>query len=269
MNQTDSNFFAVLINYYAEHQRVLPWREAQKDGTINPYHVLVSELMLQQTQVERVIPKYDSFLKQFPTIESLARAQLSEVLDVWLGLGYNRRALYLLEAAKTLYKLEFPQTVDALVALKGISHNTAAAILTYAYNQKHSFVETNIRTVMIYTFFNDTFQVSDKEIEARLEQLLDTYEGSYREFYWAMMDYGTFLKKQGSNSHRKSKQYKKQASFAGSKRQLRGEILRRAAENQTVIKITHDIKDARLDQVLQELEKDGLIRVTDKRIEIA
>jgi A/G-specific adenine glycosylase len=137
---------------------------------------------------------------------------------VLVGLGYNRRAKYLLEAAALLRGREFPRTVEELVKLKGVSRNTASAILTYAFNQKHIFVETNIRTVIIATFFSQSGSVEDKQIESKLEELLDVYSGNYCEFYWAIMDYGTYLKKQGNKAHQKSKLYKKQSSFPGSVR---------------------------------------------------
>ncbi len=269
MHQTNSDFLRLLLRYYVENGRLLPWRTVGKDGTSNPYHILVSELMLQQTQVERVIPKYEAFLARFPTLQSLAEATLGEVIELWSGLGYNRRAKYLHDASKVLVQKDFPREVEQLVVLKGVSKNTASAILTYAFNQKHVFVETNIRTVIIDTFFADNEQVTDKEIEVKLAELLKEYHGSYRDFYWALMDYGTFLKKSGNKAHKRSTAYKKQARFQGSVRQLRGELIRRAQARQSLAQVRADLSDKRLESVLSTLVQEGLLRVTETTIEIA
>ena len=265
----NSIFIARLMQFYADKGRELPWRKVKRDGKIDPYYILVSEMMLQQTQVERVIPKYERFLRRFPTLEVLASSEFAPVLEEWLGLGYNRRARYLFEAAKSLQSNEFPQTIEGLVRLKGISYNTAAAILTYAYNQKHLFIETNIRTVIIHDFFEGAAAVTDREIESKMSELLENYGGSCREFYWALMDYGTYLKKQGIKAHRKSTIYKKQAAFKGSIRQLRGELLRRAQSKQEVRKVEKELADSRLEKIIQQLEKEGFIRRINGRIEIA
>src|SRR4030095_9666003 len=152
-------FREVVLEYYREHGRELPWRHP---GT-TVYEILVSEMMLQQTQVKRVIPKYQSFLKRFPTIQSLANAPLSEVLSEWSGLGYNRRAKYLHDAAKQLVSKVGPWKLEDLTECKGIGHNTAVAVLVYAYNRPLVFIETNIRTVCIHHFFNDKENITDKE----------------------------------------------------------------------------------------------------------
>ncbi len=269
MSKTDEQFLEKLMAYYTDYGRQLPWRNVQPNGESDPYSILVSELMLQQTQVERVIPKYESFLARFPNLESLAQAPLSAVIEQWMGLGYNRRALYLHQAAKALQGAIFPRTIDELVVLKGVSKNTAAALLTYAFNQKHTYVETNIRTVIIGTFFNEKSGVSDKDIEIKLEQLFDIYKGSYREFYWALMDYGTFMKRQGSTAHKRSSTYKKQSRFNGSVRQLRGQLLRRARSQQLLKDLHDELKDDRLDDTVATLVSEGFIRVVDGRLEIA
>ncbi len=136
------------------HFREMPWRAAEADGSFDPYKILVSELMLQQTQVARVVPKFTEFVAKFPTLEALANASLGDVLKAWQGLGYNRRAKYLHSAAQALISKEAPWKCEDLVALAGVGPNTAGAVLAYAYNQPVLFVETNVRSVFIHHFFN-------------------------------------------------------------------------------------------------------------------
>lgn len=241
--------------------RSMPWRIVQPDGTIDPYKVLVSEIMLQQTQVPRVIPKYEAFLQRFPDVEQLAETNLSEVLKLWSGLGYNRRAKFLHQAAIAIagdYSGIFPRTVEDLIKLPGVGRNTAGAILAYAYNQPALFVETNIRTVYIHHFFADHHNVSDSAILEKLEQTLDP--SNPREFYWRLMDYGTMLKKEHGNAARKSRVYAKQSAFKGSNRQIRGQVLRElAAKDLTRQQLVAMIDDQRLGPVLESLQLEGLI----------
>lgn len=142
-----ADFRSRVWDNYDHQRRAMPWRD---DHSF--YAVLVSELMLQQTQVTRVIPKFHEFMRRFPTIEILADAPLADVLIAWQGLGYNRRAKYLHEAAKAIVLCGVPQTRDELIALPGIGANTAGAIMAYAYNKPEAFVETNIRTVYLHEF---------------------------------------------------------------------------------------------------------------------
>lgn len=222
---------------------------------------MVSEVMLQQTQVQRVLPKFETFLQKFPTIKLLAQAPLGEVLKTWSGLGYNRRAKYLHQAVQSIvseYSGVFPQTTEELVKLPGIGRNTAGAIVVYAFNKPALFVETNIRTVYIHHFFHDQAEVPDSAIIEKLEQTLDKKQP--REFYWRLMDYGTQLKKKQGNLTRKSKMYTKQSTFAGSNRQLRGRVLRELADGElTRQQLKQRIKDERLDGVLERLQIEGLI----------
>ena len=131
------------------------------------YTILISEVMLQQTQVDRVAPKFEAFIEAFPTVQALAQAEFKTVLGYWSGLGYNRRALWLQQAAKEIvekYAGKVPQTISELSKLKGIGHNTAAAICAYAFNQPVVFIETNIRAVFIHHFFADRADVADSEL---------------------------------------------------------------------------------------------------------
>lgn len=214
--------------------------------------------MLQQTQVGRVVEKYQSFLAQFPTIDILAATPLSEVIKSWSGLGYNRRARYLHEAVKQLSRASEPWSIEDLSVCKGIGYNTAAAVLVYAYNQAVPFIETNVRTVLIHHFMADAEKVDDKILLKYMESVLDHEHP--REFMWAMMDYGNYLKSAVGNLSRQSKHYTKQSTFVGSKRQLRGEILRQlAAGHKTKSELQTVITDERLEEILTALEVDGLI----------
>lgn len=208
--------------YLSFGRHELPWRQ-----TSDPYKILVSELMLQQTQVERVIPKYLAFIKEFPSTNKLAKASLRDVLVLWQGLGYNRRAKYLYECAKTIeekYRGEFPKSEETLRELPGIGPYTASAICAFSYNQPVVLIETNVRAVFLYHFFPETTAVDDKVLIPQIAASVD--KSNAREWYWALMDYGSYLKKILPNPNRRSKQYTKQSKFTGSLRQVRGEIIR-------------------------------------------
>jgi A/G-specific adenine glycosylase len=180
--------------------------------------------MLQQTQVDRVIPKYLTFIKKFPTAAELASASQKEVLTLWQGLGYNRRALNLWQSAKIINKKGFPKKEEDLIALPGIGPYTARAVLAFAYNKPAVLIETNIRAVFIHHFFKRTEKVTDKELLPLIEKTLDSKNP--REWYWALMDYGSYLKKNIPNPSRKSAHHSKQTKFKGSRRELRGKIVR-------------------------------------------
>jgi len=225
---TNQEFSELLTQKGIQLYRNMPWREDTR-----PYYVLVSELMLQQTQVSRVIPKFLDFITAFPDEKTLANAGLADVLKSWQGLGYNRRAKFLHEAAKKIVELgEFPTDEKGLIALPGVGENTAGAILAYSFNQPSIFIETNIRTVYIHHFFNDRVDVEDKEI---LEKLAETIRHEHpREFYWSLMDYGSWLKANGVRNISSSKQYKKQSPLNGSVREVRGHIVRVLVSDKTL-----------------------------------
>ncbi|MGL4986503.1 MAG: A/G-specific adenine glycosylase [Treponemataceae bacterium] len=216
-------FQKTILDFYHQDRRNFAWRE-----TKDPYHILVSEIMLQQTQTERVIEKYDQWLSLFPTIESLAQATLSEVLSAWSGLGYNRRGRFLLESAKILYESHnscIPCDYKTLLSLPGIGTYTAKAVLTFAFNRPEIFIETNIRSVYLFFFFADCKDaVSDNDLFPLIEETL--YTENPRIWYYALMDYGAKLKKVVTNPNRKSRHYTKQSKFEGSLRQARGAIIR-------------------------------------------
>lgn len=262
-------FNKILQRHYCTHGRnTLPWRQEQDDGTYDAYAILVSEMMLQQTQVSRVVPKFEQFMRRFPVLKSLVRAPLSEVLMAWNGLGYNRRARYLHEAAKRLIAIRQPWSLHDLVACKGIGHNTAAAVLVYAYNQPFVFVETNIRAVYIHHFFPDEIGVTDQEIASKVETTLDIKQP--RTFYWALMDYGTHLKQYADNPARYSRNHVRQSPFKGSVREIRGQVLKELVSGQKALEVLRArISDKRLDAVIEALIKEKLIEHTRSTYRLA
>ncbi len=262
MSLSSKAFQKLVYDYYDVYGRHdMPWRQPETDGTFNPYSILVSEIMLQQTQVSRVIPKYEAFLQKFPTVMDLASAELRDVLQVWSGLGYNRRAKFLHTIAQTItseFNGRFPHTPAELVMLPGVGVNTAGAIMAYAYNEPVIFVETNIRTVYIHHFFSDEVPVADTAIRQRLEATID--RANPRGWYWALMDYGAHLKLSVGNLNQRSAIYAKQSKFAGSRRQIRGQVIRTLTKQDCSLKqLTNEIQDTRLKEVLYELLEEKLI----------
>lgn len=222
MEAAIKKFRAQVLAHFKKHGRSLPWR----DNT-DPYWVLISEIMLQQTQVPRGLVKFPEFIAKFPTFEALARATTPEVLAAWQGLGYNRRALYLKRTAEIIaehHNRELPRDIEVLKRLPGIGPNTAASILAFAHNIPHVFIETNIRTVFLHHFFPGEENISDAQLLPFIDQALD--RKNTRRWHWALMDYGTYLKKTFGNASRRSRHYTKQTKFEGSLRQLRGHVLR-------------------------------------------
>ena len=215
------NFQKLIYDYYAENKRVFAWRD-----TDNPYYVIVSEIMLQQTQTFRVIDKFERFVQVLPTFEALAQAPFSVVLLLWKGLGYNRRARYLQQIAQKIVTEHagiLPRDVKILETFPGIGPATARSIATFAYNQPEVFIETNIRTVFLHHFFPNIKKVHDKKIIPLVQQTLD--HKNPRQWYYALMDYGVKLKKEFKNPARRSAHHTIQSKFEGSERQIRGKIL--------------------------------------------
>lgn len=241
----------------------MPWRDST-----DPYYVLVSEIMLQQTQVDRVRPKFEAFIQKFPTLADLAAAPQSEVLITWSGLGYNRRARYLHMAAKQIvavHRGRVPGDQAALTALPGIGPNTAAAILAYAFNEPVVFIETNIRTVYLHHFFKDRDAIADAELLPYLKATLD--HANPREWYWALMDYGAYLKRRGLGKITASKHYAKQSTFQGSSRQIRGKILNMLANGPLSLNtLRQQFPDPRLDSILEQLITEQLIQKANGQI---
>lgn len=218
--------------------------------------------MLQQTQVARVVPKFEEFITTFPDFEALAMAPLAEVLKLWTGLGYNRRAKYLHEAAKRVaqeYDGELPTEYEQLKKLPGIGSGTAGAITVYAFNQPVVFVETNVRTVYFHYFFATEEKVSDAQLVPLIEATID--KENPREFYWALMDYGSWLKQNTPKRISQSAHYKKQSAFKGSVREVRGQIVRVLGQGdltEEALKAGVTF-DERFVLALEGLIKDGLV----------
>ena len=259
---TVGQFQTLILDYYRQAGRSFPWRE-----TRDPYAVLVSELMLQQTQTERVVPKYLAWLKEFPTAADLARAPFSQVLAAWSGLGYNRRAGYLQDACRQVVEEMggvFPATAKELEKLRGVGAYTAGAVATFAFGRPEVFIETNIRSVYLFFFFSDgDGKVADSSLMPLVEATL--YRQDPRRWYYALMDYGARLKKITANPSRLSRHYSRQSKFEGSLRQARGAIVRilaNSGNNPLSLKVIEDesgIGLCRLQEAVESLVAEGMV----------
>jgi A/G-specific adenine glycosylase len=223
LTSTQIRAFQRKIYTYADSRgRDFPWRKK-----LTPYRVLVSEIMLQQTQVERVVVKFQGFLSAFPDFNALAHAPLSTLLRIWSGMGYNRRALALKALAQKVvaeHRGKLPREQEKLRSLPGIGPYTAGAIAAFAYNLPVVFMDTNIRRVYIHEFFQDRENIRDDELTPLVGQTIDTENP--RKWYNALMDYGAMLKQKHVNPNRKSAHYIRQSTFENSNRQVRGKILK-------------------------------------------
>ena len=261
MKPTHIKRFQKLVwRHFKRHGRDLPWRR-----TTNPYHILVSEIMLQQTQVARVIPKYGQFIARFPTLRDLDRASTADVLKTWQGLGYNRRALALKKIAAQLSGGTIPRNPKELEQLPGIGPYTAGAIAVFAYNKKAICIETNIRRVFLHHFFPQATEASDDELVPYIEQTLPLRR-DVRTWYWALMDYGSWLGNQvAQNPNRKSAHYTRQSKFEGSYRQLRGAVLRVILAHKKISPATIsrfvNRPQSKVRRVIAELSQEGLLAI--------
>ena len=254
------SFQKKVYHYYDTQGRDLPWRKR-----ITPYRVLVSEIMLQQTQVDRVIEKYKEFLSAFPDFKTLSKAPLPKLLKIWSGMGYNRRALSLRKLAQVVvaeHKGRLTSDPDILVTLPGIGKYTAGAVSAFAFNKPVIFMDTNIRRVFIHEFFRDKQNIHDDELVPFVRQTLDTNDP--RKWYNALMDYGAMLKQQHANPNRRSAHYKRQSPFENSNRQVRGKILKALVADAplTALQIVNKVAmDAgRVKDNLIQMEKEGFVR---------
>lgn len=284
----------ILIAWFRQHGRDLPWRH-----TRDPYHILVAEVMLQQTQVDRVIPKYHAFLSLFPSVADLANAPTSAVITAWQGLGYNRRALYLQRTAQAVHQHhagQFPRTVAALIALPGIGPYTAGAIACFAFEQDVGFLDTNIRRVIMRLHHHPATTVSERTLWQLAEQLVPAAQG----WWWnqAIMELGALictaqrptcaqcplrghccdyqarlaadeqLLPMPTPTHKRVAERKKSEPFLGSNRYIRGRIidaLRTQAPQSTQQLYLHiqqsyaALTYERLTHIIEKLAADGLI----------
>ncbi|MCX5923818.1 MAG: A/G-specific adenine glycosylase [Candidatus Dependentiae bacterium] len=261
-------FQKIIHDFYTLNKRDFLWRE-----DISPYKIFVSEIMLQQTQTARVEPKFAAWLQKFPDFKSLASASKEQVLSAWQGLGYNRRGLALHSGAQRIVS-EFngclPDSEQALQTFVGIGPNTAASICAFAFNKPVVFIETNIRTVFLHHFFSEQTDVDDKQILQLVAASLD--KQNPRDWYYGLMDYGVYLKKEFKANNKRSRHFIKQSKFIGSRRQVRGAIVRILTQ---VKRLSHDelgelvkqeipysVHD--VDIVLQQLIGEGLVQQHDE-----
>lgn len=270
-------FQNTILIWYANNQRDLPWRK-----TRDPYAILVSEIMLQQTQVNRVIPKFEKWLKQFPTVKKLAQASIADVLQLWSGLGYNRRALNLKKTAQIIterYNGAFPQTEKELVALPGIGRYTARAVLCFAFDKQVAVVDINVKKVILTQIVksapNGAIALADapKIDEKTIENIADTLLPHGKAYEWnqALMDYSsTVLKKEKFF-------VPKQSKFVGSNRYYRGRIVKALLNKKTIIKETlgllikedfSEMDRVWFEKLLSDLEKEGFLVITKNTVSL-
>ena len=210
-----------------ELYRDLPWRRTQ-----DPYEVWISEVMLQQTQVSRVDGRWQKWLERFPTVADLARASQADVLEEWQGMGYNRRALSLLRSSQIIHDAgTFPHTQRELVALPGIGPATAAGIRAFAFNEPGVYLETNVRTVFLHELFPEEEGVSDSRLNPLVEAACPRDDA--RSWYYALLDFGAWLKRKVPNPSRRSRNHVRQTRFEGSHRQKRAMVLRLVLDART------------------------------------
>ncbi|MBA3678986.1 A/G-specific adenine glycosylase [Candidatus Saccharibacteria bacterium] len=259
-----------LWDFYNMHGRhAMLWRQ-----NTNSYNIVVSEIMLQQTGVERVEPKYIAFTSTLPSWHTLASSPNKQLLGLWQGLGYNRRALYLQKTAQeivTIYNGVVPKNRTLLEKLPGIGPGTSGAIMAYAFNKPEVFIETNIRRVIIHHFFTDQTQITDSQITTTLQNIITDIQASHspfspRTFYWAMMDYGSYLKSQVPNPNKQSRRYSVQSQFEGSNRQLRGKVLAflltkpQASEKELLSLASSKQQHNNFIPILKQLQDEGFIQ---------
>ena len=263
-----------IYSYYQSFGRSFAWRQ-----THDPYHIVVSEIMLQQTQTDRVVSKYELFLIEFTTFKELAHASLGHVLSVWQGLGYNRRAQALHRVAKRVvdeYSGTLPHNIEILESFPGIGYATACSIVAFAFNRPTVFIETNIRAVYIDHFFSDAHSVNDQELMPLVKQTIDNTNP--RHWYYALMDYGVMLKKSKKNPNVRSAHHTVQSKFEGSDRQIRGAIIRMLSViptlscNELFVHLVADkrirAQQQRAERILNQLVKEGLVYKQDDVIRL-
>lgn len=259
-------FKNLIWDFYNTHGRTFPWRRNP-----DPYAVVISEIMLQQTQTYRVEPKYTAFLAALPTLEALANADLRTVLSLWQGLGYNRRGKFLHAMAGEIAQNHggiIPDNPELLVQLPGIGKATAGSICAFAFNKPTLFIETNIRAVYLRHFFSGQQGISDDQLLPFLSASLE--KDNPREWYYALMDYGVHLKKTVPNPSRQSKHHITQSKFEGSDRQIRGAIIRaltrceRMDKNELIDTISKD--SSRVERILEQLIKEQLVATNESGV---
>lgn len=257
--------------------RDFPWRH-----THDPYEILVSEVMLQQTQAGRVVPYYERWLDEFPMLDALAAAPLEPVLRAWQGLGYNRRALALKRTAEHLAEktgsapATLPDDESALLALPGVGPATAAGVLAFAFGRHAAYLETNVRTVFLHELFSDADGVADREIAPLVAQAAEVAAAmgvTSREWNYALLDYGTHLKRTMPNPSRRSAHHVRQSRFEGSRRQLRARLLRAVMSDPGADATRYaaglEVDTVLAEELLGELAAEGFLASEDGRYFVA
>ena len=259
-----------------KHYRELPWRNID-----DPYAVLVSEVMLQQTQVSRVLSYWGRWMTMFPNVDVLAQADTSLVLEQWMGLGYNRRALALKRASEQCslrYNGTLPHTYDELLELPGVGPATAAGICAFAYQQPGVYLETNVRSVFLHELFPNCDRVSDRDLIPYVKDAC--LADDVRAWYYALLDYGAVLKKMIQNPARRSAHYARQSTFKGSRREKRSAFLKHVLASEEgvsqdeLIQLALQIDErnnatssdvSMLEDIIDELVQEGFIELREER----
>ena len=259
-----TRFCDLVLERGRELYRDLPWRR-----TDDPYAILLSEVMLQQTQVFRVVPRYERWLERFPSVDALAAAPLADVLEEWQGLGYNRRAVSLKRTAEQVaerYAGVIPAEDSDLRALPGVGPATAAGVRAFAFGQPAAYLETNVRAVFLHELFGDTDAVPDSDIMPLVAQTAAVAVDagvSSREWYYALLDYGSHLKRTMPNPSRRSAHHVRQSPFEGSQRQRRARLLRAVMRlrgaNTDVLAAECGLEPGLADEILERLTEEGFL----------
>ena len=258
-----------LLSWYEENRRDLPWRR-----TDDPYAILVSEIMLQQTQVPRVAPRFVEWLEAWPDLESLAAAPLADVLRRWQGLGYNNRARRLQECAAAAVasapcgrRAMLPRTLEGLRALPGIGPYTARAVLVFAHNDDLAAVDANVRRVLTHQL-SLAEDLGDKDLQAVADAVLP--RGRSRDWHNAMMDYGSLVltaRSTGISSRGR------QGTFEGSRRQKRARVVRRLLQHGPQplgdLAAGLGLSDEETADIVALLRRDGLVTESGGTVSIA
>lgn len=257
-------FKDLILTFYAEHGRPFVWRE-----TSEPYPILVSEVMLQQTQTGRVLPKYEAFLERWPSFSSLAQASTEALLSLWKGLGYNRRALNLRRSARMTeaWGWTIPNDRALIESLPGVGKATSAAIRSFCFGEKSVYLETNIRRVLLTCFYPDEDEVNDKVLEQLLGDL-SLIVDDMKSWYYALMDFGVLLKALHPNANKRSAHYTKQERFENSNRQIRGQLIHLLTDTGSkdllaIYDLLSHFEDERILNSLEQLEREGFVQETE------
>lgn len=259
------SFVQFILGFYKQYGRTFAWRQ-----TSDAYRILLSEVMLQQTQTTRVQPKYTLFLSIWPDFEALAKTSLDELLFHWKGLGYNRRALNLLKSARATeaWNWTIPNDRTIIASLPGVGKATTAALLSFCYNERAIYLETNIRRVLLHCFYPESMGIADKELELLLAKLCDEVD-DYKTWYYALMDYGVLLKTLVPNANVRSAHYSKQGKFENSNRQIRGQLIHLLSDTgpkqaEVILQLLSRFEEERVMDCLDQLKAEGFVQETEQ-----